>query len=69
MANSREKFHLTDEMLNDAAKRICEYGESQRSVAKSMGISESGLRKRLKSVSFTFLISYFEVNSTYIEIV
>lgn len=50
MSCKRQLF-FTKDVLDDAAKRICE-GESKRSVAKSLGVNEATLRKRLKSVSF-----------------
>lgn len=44
------KISITVEMLEDARKRISE-GQSKRQVAKSLGVNECTLRKRLKSVS------------------
>lgn len=47
---TERKISITVEMLENARKRIYE-GESKRQIAKSLGVNECTLRKRLKSVS------------------
>lgn len=41
----------TEQMLQDARQKL-EAGYSRRQIAKDLGITDTALRKRLKSVSF-----------------
>lgn len=54
---SNRELKFTEELLNEARRRK-ENGESQRSIADSLGVNECSLRKRLWKVnSFNWLFS------------
>lgn len=54
---SNRKLSFDENLLNEVRERI-ENGESKRSVAKSIGVNECTLRKRLKTVSNFFYFQY-----------